>query len=279
MVEGMNHPTPTAIDCHAHVIASDRPIHSHRHAQPVRSHLPSELLAEFDRCGVAYGLLTAPSFYLTDNSLLLETLEAYPRFKGTATLAPNTSLAELNTLKEKGICGARLNWYRSAISHDVSHYRDLFARLKEADLHLELFTEGQHLPLLLPTILASEVKLVLDHFGCPDPDGGINSPGFIAMLDSMQTGRTWVKLSAPYRIAVADNESAAKRYAQAMLACSGAERLLWGSDWPWTAHEFGMTYSLTREWLNDWIESEADRETILCKNPRDLFGFPARTDL
>ena len=120
----MNHPTLPAIDCHSHVISYERPILSHRHAQPIRNHLPDELLAEFDRCGVVNGRLSAPSFYLADNSLPLETLKAYPRLKGTAKLAPDTSLAQLYAFNEQGICGTRLNLYRSAVRQDTSPCRN-----------------------------------------------------------------------------------------------------------------------------------------------------------
>jgi predicted TIM-barrel fold metal-dependent hydrolase len=64
---------------------------------------------------------------------------------------------------------------------------------------VELFIEGDLLPLILRDIARSKAKIVIDHFGCPNPDKGVNSPGFTCLLDAVSAGNTWVKLSAPYR--------------------------------------------------------------------------------
>jgi len=269
----MVHPIFTAVDCHAHVIAKDRPITTHRHQPPERDYTAAELLANFDSVGVSHGVLTAPSYYLNDNSLLLEALAASSRLRGTVNLAPETSVEEMVALREKGVCGVRLNWYRKPALPDIREQRDLMARIRDAGLHLEMFIEGQHLPAVLPAIEQSGVKLVLDHFGCPDPDGGVRSAGFVKMLDLMNRGRAWVKLSAPYRLQEKDFETHARTYVRAMLSGAGPQQLVWASDWPWGAHEEGMTYSRCIDWLTDWVPDAAARQHILSVTPVSLFGF------
>ena len=262
-----------AIDCHAHVIDHTRPITSHRHTQPLRSHTAEELLSLFDENGVSQGLLTAPSFYLTDNSLLLDTLAAHTRFRGTANFPPDIGVNELESFQRAGICGARLNWFKKPELPDISSYSNMFSRLREVGLHLELYVEGKLLPQLLPSILSSGVNLVLDHFGSPDPVDGVDSDGFKMMLDAMNAEQAWVKLSAPYRLQGENFESLAREYAQALLQNSGPERLVWASDWPWTQNEGGMSYQRCLNWLSDWIPDDAHRMKILCDTPRALFGF------
>ena len=269
----MSHPTPTAIDCHAHVIAKDRPIISHRHQPPERDYTAAELLAHFDSAGITHGLLTAPSYYRYDNSLLLEALAASNRLRGTVNLDPATPLEELVALRALGVCGVRLNWYRLPALPDIREQQDLMARLRDARLHLELFIEGRHLPEVLPTIEASGVTLVLDHFGCPDPNGGVRSAGFVAMLDLMNRGRAWVKLSAPYRFQREGFGNLARQYARAMLASAGPQQLVWASDWPWGGHDEGMTYRGCLDWLTDWVPDAAQRQIILSETPVSLFGF------
>ena len=51
--------------------------------------------------------------------------------------------------------------------------------------------------------------------------------GFQAMMRAVDNGRTWVKLSAGYRL---ESPQVAQDCARALLAHAGPERLLWGSD-------------------------------------------------
>src|SRR5207244_11172593 len=79
-------------------------------------------------------------------------------------------------------------------------YRSFLRRLADLDWHVHLHTEGENLPALIPKIEAAGVKLVIDHRGRPDPATGIESNGCKAMLRSSENGRTWVKMSAVYRV-------------------------------------------------------------------------------
>src|SRR5207244_3611633 len=96
--------------------------------------------------------------------------------------------------------------------------------------HVEIYVEGPRLPALLVPALEIGIKVVVDHFGSPDPALRLECAGFRALLDAVGKGQTWVKLSAPYRLGGAD----AALYARALLSAGGADRLLWASDWPWT---------------------------------------------
>ena len=68
-------PTITAIDCHAHVMRRDAPLAPDRHSAPKRDCTVDEYLGVLDANGISHGVLTAPSFYGTDNSLLLDALD------------------------------------------------------------------------------------------------------------------------------------------------------------------------------------------------------------
>ena len=260
---------PEAIDCHAHVLAKERKITSDRHVSPGRDYTIDELLQIFKEHGISRGLLTAPSYYLTDNSLLLSALARAPVLRGTVNLQPDTTMAEIEALGQKGVCGMRLNWWRKKELPDIKIYRDLLAKIKAANWHLELFLDGVNMPHVLPTVKESGVKLVLDHFGCPDPVDGVASLGFRMMLDMVSSGQAWVKLSAPYRL----NGGDPKLYAHALLSCAGPQRLMWASDWPWGGFEEGMTYQRCLDWLVEWIPDENARRIVLCETPRKLFGF------
>lgn len=262
----------TAIDCHAHVMRRDLPLASERHSAPKRDVTVEEYVATLDAHGVSHGVLTAPSFYGTDNSLLLAALEAFPeRLRGTVIVAPEVDSTTLASMNQRGVVGVRLNWVRRAVVPDVTSppYRQLFATLREFEWHVEIFLEGLKLSAVLPRIRASGVKVVVDHFAAPDPALGATDPGFREALRGIAAGDTWVKLSAPYRLGSVDPQ----RYVDALLTAGGRGQLVWASDWPFVSHEEQITYRQCVDWLASWIEDEATRRAILVETPAKLFRF------
>jgi predicted TIM-barrel fold metal-dependent hydrolase len=261
----------TAIDCHAHVMRRDLPLASERHSAPKRDVSVEEYIATLDAHGISHGVLTAPSFYGTDNSLLLAALDAFPaRLRGTVIVAPEISSLALADLNRRGVVGIRLNWVRREILPDVTspQYRRLFATLRELDWHVEIFLEGSRLATVLPRVRECGVRVVIDHFAAPDPASGVNDPGFREALRGVAAGDTWVKLSAPYRLGNVD----VQRYVDALLA-AGSGQLVWASDWPFVSYEDEVTYSQCVDWLDAWIQDEPTRREIKVDAPARLFRF------
>lgn len=251
----------------------DAPLAASRHSAPQRDADVDKFIALLDRHGLSHGVLTAPSFYGTDNRLLLDALARYPaRLRGTAIVAPDASDDALEELASGGIVGLRLNWIRLAERPDPSSraYRRLFAAARHLGLHIELYLEGGFMPAVLPVLLESGVDVVLDHFGAPDAAEGTAGEGFQCVLDAIRTGRCWVKLSAPYRLGGAEPQ----RYVDALMAAS-LDRLVWASDWPWISHEAGRSYQGCLDDLHRWVPDAYARRVILCDTAAALFGFPA----
>ena len=262
----------TAIDCHAHVMRRDLPLASERHSVPKRDVTVEEYIATLDAHGVSHGVLTAPSFYGTDNGLLLAALDAFPeRLRGTVIVAPDVDSTTLAGMNQRGVVGIRLNWVRRTVVPDVTTppYRQLFAAARELDWHVEIFLEGPKLAAVLPRVRESGVKIVIDHFAAPDPLLGVADPGFRQALRGAAAGDTWIKLSAPYRLGNVDPQ----RYVDALLTAGGPEQLVWASDWPFVSHEEAVTYRQCVDWLDAWIEDEAARRTIRVDTPAKLFRF------
>jgi predicted TIM-barrel fold metal-dependent hydrolase len=262
----------TAIDCHAHVMQMDRPLSAERHSAPIRDVFVEEYIGLLDRHRISHGLLTQPSFYGSDNTLLLEALASQPeRLRGTAIVEPTIDRATLDKLRQQGVCGIRLNWTKRASLPDVSTpaYQRLFAMVRDLDMHVEVFLEGELLGSVLPAIRKSRVNVVLDHFGCPDPATGVEGQGFQQVLKAVDAGDTWIKLSAPYRLRGADPQ----RYVDALLEVGGPHRLMWATDWPWVLHEDEVTYQQCIDWLTEWVPDDATRRIILADTPRKLFGY------
>jgi predicted TIM-barrel fold metal-dependent hydrolase len=204
--------------------------------------------------------------------LLLDALDrAGGRLRGTVIVDPDIDRASLAAMGERGAVGIRLNWVRRSTLPDVSagDYRQLFAKVRELNWHVEIYLEGPLLAKVLPAIRESGAKVVVDHFGSPDPLQGVACGGFKAVLDGVRAGDTWVKLSAPYRQGGADP----RRYVDALLDAGGPQQLVWASDWPFVSHEDEITYRDCVGWLAEWVPDEHARRIILAETPARLFGF------
>ena len=266
-------PVPVrAIDCHAHVMRRDLPLASERHSAPKRDVSVEDFLGVLDAHGISHGVLTAPSFYGTDNQLLLKALAAHPdRLRGTAIVAPDITPETLAQMARAGIVGIRLNWARRDALPDVTNpdYRRLLENVRAQRWQVEIYLEGDKLAGVLPRLRDAGVRMVVDHFGSPDPTRGVQCAGFREVLKGVRAGNTWVKLSAPYRLGGADPQ----RYVDALLEAGGASQLVWASDWPFVGYEEAITYQHCVDWLVTWIPDEATRRIVLVDTPSSLFGF------
>ncbi|HTQ02073.1 MAG TPA: amidohydrolase family protein [Casimicrobiaceae bacterium] len=261
-----------AVDCLAHVMRRDLPLASERHSAPKYDVTAEQYLALLDEYGVSHGVLTAPSFYGTDNSLLLQALAiSAGRLRGTAIVDPAISEEALRELGEGGIVGIRLNWIKRAVLPDdaAPSYRRLFARVRDLGWHIEVYLEGDKLATVLPRLRSHGAPVVVDHFGAPSPDKGVRCAGFREVLRGVAAGDTYVKLSAPYRLGGADPSP----YADALLAAANANNLVWATDWPFVGFEGSVSYAQCVSWRDQWITDPAARRLILATTPARLFGF------
>ena len=267
----------SVVDCHAHVMRRDIPLAPQRHSAPKYDVTAEQYLALLDEFGISHGVLTAPSFYGTDNSLLMQALaSAGGRLRGTAIVDPAISDEALRELGAGGIVGIRLNWFkRDALPDDASPpYRRLFARIRDLGWHIEIYLEGRKLAAVLPRLRAHGAPVVVDHFGSPSPDKGVRCAGFREALRGVAAGDTYVKLSAPYRLGGADPGA----YADALLAAANGKNLVWASDWPFVGFEGSASYAQCVAWRDQWITDPAARRLIFATTPARLFGFAARQE-
>ncbi|RWA51972.1 hydrolase [Cupriavidus sp. UYMSc13B] len=196
--------------------------------------------ARLAELGDLYGVVVQTSFLGTDNSALLAALQAMPgRLRGVAVVDPEVTDQELATLHGAGVRGIRLNlygdpdWQRIA----TAPWRGLFSRIAVLGWHVELHTSNGDGAMVLAQLDAAlgdaGAPVVLDHFGRPGPAGTADAIFDVATAVRARR-QVWVKISAPYRLASPqDWHGLAQRWREVV----GDDRLLWGSDWPWTNHE------------------------------------------
>lgn len=255
------------IDCHAHVFLKDMPMVKSVH--PLDYDFTAEdYLAVLDQHGVHFAVLAAASNHLDYNDYALACLERHPRLRATVIVKPEVELGVLRDMKRCGVVGIRLMLIRREVPDLASfEYQRLFRRLADLDMHVHLHLEGSRSAPVVNLIAATGVKLVLDHFGTPDPDKRTQCEGFQNILRSVQKGRTWVKLSGGFR----RDPDAAKAYAAELIRSAGPERLVWGSDCPFCGYEGKVSYQDTIDDFLAWVPDQRMRHVIGCETPLKLY--------
>jgi len=259
------------IDTHAHVFLGDMPHVANPRHRIAYDYTIEQYLRTLDEHGVERAVLAAASPYGDYNDYLIESIRGRPRLRGTVILEPSAERYMLEAMQRDGVVGVRLAFINLDPLPDVTTfaYQRLLRRFGDLGWHLHLHLDGPRLPLVLPALQASGVKLVVDHYGRPDPQLGVNCTGFQMLLRAIQKGNTWVKVSAGYRL----GRERAETYGRALLREVGPDRLLWASDCPFVGHEQEVEYRQTIEDVLAWVPTGAARDKIFRDNALTLcFG-------
>lgn len=274
----MNQPATPVVDCHFHIFEAGPAAPAARYRPPYAASL-----REWQRLagglGDAFGVVVQTSFLGTDNTALLAALRAMPeRLRGVAVVDPDVSDAALRELDDAGVRGIRLNLYRDAGWRRIgtAPWRALFARIAALGWHVELHTDNGDgstvLAALDAALSAGDMPVVLDHFGRPGA-AGVADPVFGVAAAVRARRQVWVKCSAPYRLVA---PGAWRELAQRWLEVVGTDRLLWGTDWPWTNHEAaeraGECSELSR-WPGTTPADASLNEALRWRNAAALYGF------
>ncbi|MFL9839627.1 amidohydrolase family protein [Sphingomonas sp. ST-64] len=256
-----------AVDAHAHVFTRAMPFAADAHSRPDYDYGVDAWLADLDRYGIAHGVIAAASLFDDGNAYTLAALAADPRrLRGTVIVPPETDAETLRAMADLGVVGVRLAWRRVDELPDLKSdpWRGFLRRIADSGLHVELLSRSVSLPHLLPALDATGVDLVIDHFGVPARDPMERHAATDALCRAIDRGRTWVKLSAGFRMPF---EIAAEVTGR-LLAHAGAQRLLWGSDAPFVNHEgdtrFADTIVLYRRLVPDPAMRAAIDRTALA---------------
>jgi predicted TIM-barrel fold metal-dependent hydrolase len=264
---------PPVVDAHAHIFTPDMPTADSAWMKPKYAFTATDYLRTLDAHGVHFGVIAGISIYGHYNDYMIEELRRQPRLRGTVNIPPTIDRYALEQMKADGIVGVRMQLSRRKELPDLGSedYRLLLRRVADLGWHVHLALEGARMPAVLPHLEASGVRIVLDHFGHPDQDEGLASAGFQAVLRSIEKGRTWVKLSAGYRLTWLSRREGspdpramqmARVAAATLLQEAGPERLLWGSDAPFVGHETSLTYADTIASFAEWVPDPGARRRM-----------------
>ena len=223
--------------------------------------------------GIERMVLVQPTYYGTDNSLLLEVLRKVgPRCRGVVRIEDDTTESELDRYHEAGVRAIRLDLFaRSSWPTEdiIAYIRTMAARARPRGWHVQFYTPGTIVRDLLPFFSDFEDTFVIDHMGYMKESDGLTQADFERLVKILDGGHCHIKLSGPYRLVKDKPLSAVEPTGRALVAAR-PDRLIWGSDWPHLTNGQRDTGELLNL-LADWAPDAADRHQILVEAPERLF--------
>jgi predicted TIM-barrel fold metal-dependent hydrolase len=242
--------------------------------------LPPAVKHLHDTLGIERAVLVQPSGYGTDNSRQLSAQSEIGSRMARAVVAVSLNIADenLRKLHAAGARGARFSLGHAG-GPEPAAISAFAQRLVPLGWHIDLHVQRGDDFLMLThagnAFRNLKVPLVIAHFASIQAAHGMDQPDFRLLLEWLQEGFCWVKLSAPNRISRAPRWADVTPLAQALVRAR-PDRLLWGSDWPHVNAKTAMPNSTDLlDCLSDWVPDEATRTQILVRNPEALYGFPA----
>lgn len=227
------------------------------------------------RLGLERVIVVQPNAYAFDNTVTLAALrELGASAKGVAVVKPDVGDQELERLTQGGICALRImTLHGGTLGFDVMDR--LMARVHPFGWHANIQLDGRELPKVQAQIRRLPGKFVIDHTGKFLEPVTTDSAPFRSLLNLLDTGRCWVKLSAPYETSKtgAPKYEDVGRLAKALVK-HAPERMLWASNWPHPSARQNLPDDVNLiELLADWAPDERARTKILADNPAELYGF------
>jgi D-galactarolactone isomerase len=266
-----------ACDCHMHFYdTADRyPV------APTAAFLPPPAtLADYHRVQSQLGLervvVVQPTAYGTDNRCTMDAVtEIGEAARAVVVVDQSASDQDIETLTRDGARGIRFHMFQAGVlPWDI--LEEMAARVHAFGWHIQLQCNGRELPERETMLRRLPGTLVIDHIGRFHDPVPPDHPAFRTLLGLLESGRVWIKLSAPYE----SSRSGPPRYEDVSLLArelvkAAPERMLWASNWPHPGHDdpAERDEALLLDLLLDWAPDDATRDRILTENPAALYGF------
>ena len=264
---------PGSCDCHMHIYEDRFPLAPTATFKP-----PNAPVSEYRKVQQALGITRAvvvqPTGYGFDNRCTLEAIAALGAdARGIAVVPPEVPDAQLQALTDAGIRGVRFHMHKGGVL-PWDALEGLAAKVLPFGWHVQLQLDGRELTEHETRLKNLAGTLVIDHVGKFGQPIKATHPGFAVLLRLLDTGKCWVKLSAPYESSKVgppryDDVAALAR----ILAKAHPERCLWASNWPHPNQKNVPPDAAMLDLLLDWVDDDATRARILVDNPAKLYGF------
>jgi 2-pyrone-4,6-dicarboxylate lactonase len=229
-----------------------------------------DLIALQTALGLSRALLVQSFQHGHSYEYMLHALGAAPdRFRGVAAPAADVTDLELDLLERAGVVGARFAYMASPVID-----ARLLVRIADRRWQAHFMVEGpEQIAAWRDVILSYPHPFVIEHMGMPPAERGVESPEFRFVLECLETGRCWVKLSPRFSREPLLPFADVLPFVHALVQ-RAPRRLLWGSDWPHPNYFEPMPNDADLvDLLATWIPDAAVLQRVMVDNPAELFGF------
>ena len=265
-----------ACDTHMHIYDSGYPT-----APSARMRPPDATVDDYRRVQRGLGLervvVVQPSTYGLDNSCTLDAVaELGDGARAIVVIDDAADDNEVERLDRLGARGARFHMLPGgAVRWEIMH--TVAERIAPFGWHIQLQMNGRDLIDRVDALIALPAALVIDHVGRYMPPVEPDDKRFGVLLRLLDTGRCWVKLSAPYESAIdTSHEYPEVSRLVAVLVEHAPERLLWATNWPHPGQTDPPASADLSRLAFQWMPDETSRRRILVDNPAALYRFEVK---
>ena len=266
-------PWPGACDSHMHVYEDAYPLAPTATFKP--PHAPASAYRAVQReLGLARTVVIQPTGYGLDNRCTMAAVAALgPEARAVVVVAPDVASAELQSLHDLGARGVRYMMLPGGVL-PWSGLERTAAAIAPLGWHIDLQLDGRELPLHEAMLARLPCRLVIDHvgrfMGPVEPD----SEPLRALCRLLDSGRCWIKISAPYE----SSRSGPPGYDDIawiarLVARRYPERCLWASNWPHPNQNPAPSNAAMLDWGLGFCADAATQRRALVANPAELYGF------
>jgi D-galactarolactone isomerase len=228
--------------------------------------------------GLTRAVVVQPSAYGTDNRCTLDAVAKLGE-NGRAVVVVDETVAdsELERLTAEGARGLRFFMLPGGVL-GWDKLDQIAARVASFGWHIQMQMDGRFLHERAGDLRRLPCEVVIDHNGKFLEPVGLDHPGFRALCDLLEAGRTWVKTSGVYETS---REGPPDHADVALLARElirrFPERALWATNWPHPSKpDHPPDDARLVDLFADWCGSDEVMRRILVANPATVYGFPER---
>lgn len=265
-------------DCHLHVYG-DPARYPFRNPQPRVSPnaTPDNMWKTHAALGIHRAVLVQPSAYMTDNSMMIDTLKAAPkgRLRGVAIIDDETTDKDLEAFHEAGVRCARFNFWKDlGMVPELGMFHRSIERIKGLGWHVKLFSSAADLVELHGLFASLRITAMLDHMGHLEFKNGFSDPAYAVAMDLIKRDNWWILLSNGDRSSAGEYPwDDAVEFGRRMYEAA-PDRCVWGTDWPHLAYSKKMPNDAELvELLYRYLPDAQARQRVLVDNPARLYGF------
>ena len=281
-----------ACDCLTHIYGDLGvfPMASSRTYTPELASI-SEIRSLHSTLGVDRVVIVQPTIYGTENACTIDAVRQLGgRARGIVVVDDDTPQHVLASMNEEGVRGVRINLETVGLT-DPSIARRRFQKAVEKagvrpGWHIQVYTRPAIIEAIADLLTTCPVPVAFDHFAGIQADTGLDNRGCDILLSLLQSGKAYVKLSAPYLASRRCPDYPDLVPIAKILIQANRDRVLWATNWPHPNAGRGENRKPTDviplrkvddgqilNLLPIWAPDTRDRQAILVDNPADLYGF------